>query len=98
MPKTSYLKDAKRICVNIEGDLHARAQAKAASLRLPGGFSEYVARLLNRDMQRRGSAALGVSRHLRQPALFLPASIRVSSMRASGKAAGKSSEPMAAAR
>ncbi len=48
----------------MEGSLHDAAVKKACRMRIEGGFSGYISRLLVRDMRRKGSAATGVPRHL----------------------------------
>lgn len=66
MPRPQILRDRRNVTISIEKDLHLTAGQKAKSLRLVGGFSEYVARLIARDQLRKGSAAEGSSRHLRK--------------------------------
>jgi hypothetical protein len=65
MARKPVLVDARAVTFSIESDLHAAAKAKATELGL-SGFSEYVAKLLNRDLTRKGSAAEGISRHMRR--------------------------------
>ena len=64
MARIPTLKDRRNATISIEKELHRSAVQKAKTLRIGGGFSEYVARLIARDQRRKGSAALGTSRHL----------------------------------
>ena len=64
MSRTPVLTNPKKVLVSLEGELHRLAKKRANELRLSGGLSEYISRLLVRDEQRKISAAEGVSRHL----------------------------------
>ena len=64
MARPSILHDPVRKNIILESTLHDAALKKVVKLRIEGGFSGYLSRLLVRDMRRKGSAANGVSRHL----------------------------------
>lgn len=56
MPKT--LTALNRVNISIEEELHAAAKRRAKELRLPGGFSELIARLLNKNIAGKGRDVL----------------------------------------
>ncbi len=64
MARKSVLRDSKRINLSFEDALHRAGQRHAKELRIKGGFSELLARLLVADLLRKNSAALSHSRHL----------------------------------
>jgi len=64
MARTASLEKPKKATINIETELHGKAVQRAKTIGITGGFSEYVARLIASDMRRRGSVAIGASRHL----------------------------------
>lgn len=55
MARTPVLKNIKRVNFTIEGALHQAAQKRCATAGY--SFSDYVARLLNADLQRRNTIA-----------------------------------------
>lgn len=56
MARISKYKNRKRAQLVLEADLHSFAVKRATEFRLPGGFCEYVARLIALDKTRKGVA------------------------------------------
>lgn len=66
MARTRVLKGQKRINVSIEQPIHLAAVDRVKTLRIPGGFSGYIASLIVSDLGHKRSVAERVSRHLPQ--------------------------------
>lgn len=60
MPK--ILSTPARVNISIDKELHTAAVSRAAELRLRGGFSEYVTRLLNKNLSGKGRDVLKMPR------------------------------------
>ena len=60
MPRKPKYTAPRRINIILEAALHADAVRRADDFRLAGGFSEYVARLIQADRARKGRAVMNV--------------------------------------
>lgn len=58
MARTSRFKEAARVNILIEAQIHRLGKAKASALGIRGGFSEYVSLLIAQDRKRKGRALL----------------------------------------
>lgn len=61
MARTAFYHQSKRVNILIEAALHEAGAAKAKSLDLRGGFSEYVGRLIAADRAKKGRRLLSAS-------------------------------------
>lgn len=62
MSRRRIYESPRRTNILIEESLHAEAAARAKSLGLEGGFSEYVTRLIIADRKRKGRAVTQAQR------------------------------------